>query len=614
MPTSFTGNTGRSHWLAPSHSRLATALLATCTLLAACGGNGPDVTQATATTSDVMRPSAPPLAERKRALAAPPNGIQGTLDWAEWAYPQLFPKGPASYSLTHQGVGYTVRSYAGGNNLGITADGAIWGLGPFTGEVLTSFGNVRTYAAQVKADACSVHPGTCTPPASLVARAWQDGKRFNSAGGVVVDQVGTEPRSAIDKDGRVHVLVLSSRASPAQFEVLVSTSLPGEFGAPPDHREPVLLRPATTAIPLLDGIWPTADGNASAIWTESVPCAQNPQDRCIQPWKATYDAASETWGAATPITDRERLLLKGGSNDVGDQLALVPAVGANAAITSFDLGWRQRGRSDIETLALGTGNLLADVFTATARLALDNDGRVTAVYVRVGADGASNLVARRGSIRSASLGPEEGLESRFAPVTINGFWSNPAGRVVVLWYQDNGTRVTQYASTLDGMGGNWTTTDLGARSTTDVYALGVATAGGDFHAYATNTCRALRRVGGAWTVATPLPAGLCSTSHQWALDGSGNALIVNKIDGRWASFEARSQTLYQPFVNSTPSTGTGFVLGTRWNNLPGTLLLSESGIGAFVSANAFDTLPTAASPNGDSRGPTVRNVWSLYFR
>lgn len=61
-------------------------------------------------------------------------------------------------------------------------------------------------------------------------------------------------------------------------------------------------------------------------------------------------------------------------------------------------------------------------------------------------------------------------------------------------------------------------------------------------------------------------------------------------------------------------TGTGFVQGTRWKNLPGTLLLSESGIGAFVSVKACEALPTAASPHGDSQGTTVCNVWSVIFK
>jgi hypothetical protein len=268
---------------------------------------------------------------------------------------------------------------------------------------------------------------------------------------------------------------------------------------------------------------------------------------------------------------------------------------------------------DVETLALGPGDLIGDLFTLSAKIALNNDGGMVVAYIRPGSDGASNLIVRRGSIRTGSLGTEELLESRSAPAAINGFWSNAAGQLVLMWYQYNGTRLTQYASTLDSPGASWTTTELGAYSTTDVYAFGTLTSQGDLYVY-TSTCNTLRRVNGAWISASALPTALCGSSNAWAMDNNGNLLAVNRLDGRWASFDARGQTFVQSFVNTTPTTGPGFVLGTRWNSLAGTLLLSGSGIGAYVSVNSFDALPTAAAPNGDSRGTTVKNLWNIYFK
>jgi hypothetical protein len=135
-----------------------------------------------------------------------------------------------------------------------------------------------------------------------------------------------------------------------------------------------------------------------------------------------------------------------------------------------------------------------------------------------------------------------------------------------------------------------------------------------FVAVPPGTCRTLRRVNGDWISAAALPSTLCATSIRWAMDANGNLLAVNQTDGRWASFDASSQSLVQPFVNATPTTGTGFVLATRWTSLPGTLLLSDIGIGAFVSVNSFDALPTASAPNGNSRGNTVKNIWNIYFK
>ncbi|MBC7942542.1 MAG: hypothetical protein H7Z19_22790 [Chitinophagaceae bacterium] len=143
--------------------RLSTTTLAVLALLSACGG-GADSDSGQAVGF---------VAEIKKAQAASPSAaaVAGTgtrvdaktlFDWAETIYPALFPKGPQNYSLSYQGVEYTVRSYANGNNLGLTPTGEIYGLGPFTNNVLTAFGHDADYAGQVQAAACQTYPGSCT--------------------------------------------------------------------------------------------------------------------------------------------------------------------------------------------------------------------------------------------------------------------------------------------------------------------------------------------------------------------------------------------------------------------------------------------------------------------
>jgi hypothetical protein len=463
---------------------------------------------------------------------------------------------------------------------------------------------------------------TVPGPASVFAgRGWLAGARLNRTSDFLLDQTGAAPQSIIDRAGRVHVLYMSV-SSGGPWEVLVSTSVPGASGVQPTSSAPlvlasgpeVLINARRSAPFLIDGVWLAPSGNATALWTEFFPCPADAQEACSHAWSAAYDSVAGSWGLPSRVTAREVALLKGKFNDVGDQVAWVPRVGDTSTLPVIDLGWRQRGRSDIETVALGTGSFFQNLAAPGTYISLDNNGAVVLVGLKVGADGAINLIARRGSIRTGTLGADEELESRSAPATLNGFWSNTAGQVVLLWYQDNGTRVTQYASTLNSSDGSWTTTDLGARSTTDVYAFGTVTGSGDFYAYSPGTCRTLRRVSGAWISPTALPSALCATSNSWAMDVNGNLLAVNRTDGRWASFAASSQSFVQPFVNATPTTGAGFVLGTRWNSLPGSLLLSDNGIGAFVTVNSFDALPTASAPNGDSRGTTVKNVWSIYFK
>jgi hypothetical protein len=155
-------------------ARICTITLAALAIatLGACGGGensslNADVKAhelAGLTSTSAASGASTPPADRKQALAATPVSIDGTLDWAEWKYSNLFPKGPVSYPLTYLSVPYTVRSYDTGNHLGITANGEIFGLGPFTNQILTGFGNVTDYAASVQADACQVYPGLCTKP------------------------------------------------------------------------------------------------------------------------------------------------------------------------------------------------------------------------------------------------------------------------------------------------------------------------------------------------------------------------------------------------------------------------------------------------------------------
>jgi len=101
---------------------------------------------------------------QRRALATLPSvGTQELLDWAEYKFAALFPKGPTNQQISHLGVVYTIRAYPNGNYLGVTPGGEIWGLGPFTNDQLQAFGTVAEWASQIQADACAVYPALCNP-------------------------------------------------------------------------------------------------------------------------------------------------------------------------------------------------------------------------------------------------------------------------------------------------------------------------------------------------------------------------------------------------------------------------------------------------------------------
>jgi Tol biopolymer transport system component len=151
-----------------SPSWLAAPLALVLTLqLAACGGSDPAGaavdTRPTAAEPGRTLASVPAQTPQAAAAGAATAGlpIDVVLDWAELRYAALFQprtptlsrSGPASFALSHLGSDYTVRAYPAERYLGVTTDGAIYGLGDFTGGQLTGFGRLEDYTALVLGDA-----------------------------------------------------------------------------------------------------------------------------------------------------------------------------------------------------------------------------------------------------------------------------------------------------------------------------------------------------------------------------------------------------------------------------------------------------------------------------
>jgi hypothetical protein len=131
------------------HSLAALGALA----LSACGGtNDPEPTAA-----------ASPLPAAAAPAPAPAN--DNFFAWIEWQFPDLFPRGPASQQLSYLGTSYTVRAYGTGNYAGLAADGSVYGLGPFTGQVLQGFGKLADWADPVWSSLCLSRPSSCVAPA-----------------------------------------------------------------------------------------------------------------------------------------------------------------------------------------------------------------------------------------------------------------------------------------------------------------------------------------------------------------------------------------------------------------------------------------------------------------
>ena len=114
------------------------------------------------------------------------------LDWAEYKFPDLFPKAVVEKypAVVYDGVTYSARAYRGAwgaRYLGITPEGDIFGLGDFTEGSLQRFDSLSSWASRVLSDQCAVTPGNCgaTAPAGALndctlpaAQALAPGNRF----------------------------------------------------------------------------------------------------------------------------------------------------------------------------------------------------------------------------------------------------------------------------------------------------------------------------------------------------------------------------------------------------------------------------------------------------
>ena len=149
--------------------RLSACALGLASLLAACGGGESTSTPTSAAREFAMRISTATTAARSTLIASVPVPKAAAaavtitspmvFDFAQSVLPALFPSSPPYFdvmALPYGGKLYDVRAYGNGNFLAVS-DGEIWGLGPYTGWALVSFGPVSAYT-------CNIVPSACEPP------------------------------------------------------------------------------------------------------------------------------------------------------------------------------------------------------------------------------------------------------------------------------------------------------------------------------------------------------------------------------------------------------------------------------------------------------------------
>lgn len=144
-----------------------TVLVFTLALLACGGGNNESnerdlsPTTALAMVQRIQGTMRPAQSIRPLSLTAStsrdtlPIAAEEIFAWAEWKYSNLFPAGATTQAVNYLGKVYQVRSYSNGNYLGVTGDGEVYGLGPFTGQSLQSFGTLASLAPAVTDELCT---------------------------------------------------------------------------------------------------------------------------------------------------------------------------------------------------------------------------------------------------------------------------------------------------------------------------------------------------------------------------------------------------------------------------------------------------------------------------
>lgn len=197
--------------------RFAVAVAA-AVVLSACGGGADEAARAGALELASRATPDAPRSDRLRALSAtprpsaPPVTIITNAElfaFAQAQFPALFPGTPQQLTVPYDGKTYDVRAYSGGNYIGITNTGEVYGLGSYTGNQLVSFGTLASLT-------CTVAPARCQTPPPPPPPTGQ----LNEC---------IDPRSASLPTGfRMHLIYVYTSGGPvANFELTSDTVVDG---------------------------------------------------------------------------------------------------------------------------------------------------------------------------------------------------------------------------------------------------------------------------------------------------------------------------------------------------------------------------------------------------
>ncbi len=450
----------------------------------------------------------------------------------------------------------------------------------------------------------------------LQGKAWTTAVPVESGSELVL---GTFSAQAIDEKG--NVMVLFAKASGGRLALHAVKGVAGSAGSAPVFGTPVVLDSDApfNQVDAAPTLAVSPNGNAVVGWSHRAPCTSatyndSTSATCKYWYSTRYKAAQGTWEPPVLVGDMYIPGMTASINDAGDVAALYGiTTSPGSLIQSLAVGWRGAGQSGFTRQSWPVdvnGTFIPRTVT------LDSASRLV-VFGTVNQASSQNLdiAVYRGTISGGLGTAREVIDLRGATATYMQALGNPTGQQIVLWSQNNGTKDTVYAATLDSPAGTWTVTDTGESKPADGTSKATLAPSGNFIWYFWNSCASKRRIGGVWSIKSSLPSTMCNATGvlgKPVISPNGNvwSLLSNS---EWLSYDAMANEVIAAIPKAT-TTGSGYLLGFYQSmaTLPGELLLSDSGIGAYVSVNGYSVIPTSALPAGDGTG--IYNVWAWYLK
>jgi hypothetical protein len=529
----------------------------------------------------------------------------------------------------------------------------------YTTAALSTSDNGAIYTVTVSNSAGSLTSNTATLTVNtatvsvLANRVWTTGVNINAATGTANVLYY---KSGMADDGTIVAMFAQSDGS--RLTLYGSIGTPNAAGTSPTWTtNPVVLdanfnfMPTTTAPSSTQsagsryGLDVAPNGNAFAFWANVANCTASsyapstPAVQCLYFYGRRYIKASGTWEAPKLITSSRSsygppiarinsqgdvaVLFQGWTGGNGDasqtvrRAAIARLANEQAAFVTSTLDWQ------IYDPTFGPA------LDSTIHLGLDESGNILLAGARwpTGSSTLSppptDIAAVLGTVSAGFGSAPSNIESGVATANPIGFVMGRNGDTAIAWTQNNGSIADSvYAATLIGASGPWTVSDFNVSAAAAGVAKAAMSDDGTARLYLGCTVRRWSKVTNAWAASVNLPTNCALTSTSVvAISSEGNYLSFNAYEsagfstGRWATYDAASNTMINADVDTSGLPVPSYVLGVPASvfGFTFTPLLSTSGIGAVMLQVNMDQLPTALAPLGIGRSG-FNNVWGLYLK